>query len=609
MARKIRNGYDPDYCSRLTIWVRVNGPEIFAGSATSVVDTNHAHAHADNKQLTSSCHWEFPLDLKVPGKYEVDVKVLTWNGNAALDIPNSHPRSRCNLPLRGGPEAVTADLEALSSNQTTNIVSGGFIGFKFYYPARSCCEVCSRTPHCVYWATPPKNLPKPSKLRNGCELYFDNENGVDPEHDYMPSDGQMGLLLQEANFSSSMESNVERSHGRPADVSIDDIAYFLGCGWSFWFTLDFPCVSGDLDDRVYIQNTSFSLAPKHGDSWYEGMAMPTTLNKTTLPLCMKENEDFRNHRGRWVRLPFPSEDICPNLVFNKGGRGWDITRFDSEQPYCWYWDDLSRMGTACIEINCQQMRKRPQAFWISSLHKEKKWFGHWQNYDCDYLEFTNSQLQQCISKQKISSIIHVGKSISGIIKKYVNHRTEDIVFYDSSLPDHRSVTISTLQLLHISYNNSKILQEGFRNLPNATESQEYYWASSLFTSSERDAMLFSDYQYNVSVLAEGILREKGWKMLNAFDMSAAFTYDTAGQNDGMHIVGPAMKSLVTKLFHYMCADSTAGGSRVGIVPTTRVVTANVSFTKKKGEAPTMMTTKKQKTNIKRRRNRKENVKK
>ena len=600
MARKIRNGYEPDYCSRLTIWVRVNGPEIFAGSAISVVDTNHANAN--NEQLTSSCHWEFPFDLRVPGKYEVDVKVLTWNGNAALDIDPSGERSRCNLSLRGGPEAVTADLEALSSNQTSNIVSGGFIGFKFYYPTRSCCEVCSRTRHCVYWATPPKGLSKPSRVRNGCELYFDNGTGADPEHDYMPSNGQMGLLLPEANFSSNMESDVERSHGRPADVSIDDIAYFVGCGWSFWFTLDFPCVSGDLDDRVFSQNTSFYLSPEHGDSWVEGM---TTQNNTTLPLCVAENEDFLNHTGRWVRLPFPSEDICPNLVFDKGNRGWDITKFDPEQPYCWYWDDLSRMGTACVEMNCQLLRKRPQATWMSSLHKEKKWFGYWQNYHCDYLEFTNSQLQRCISDQKVSSILHVGKSISENIEKYVNHRTEDVVFYDSSQPDHRTVTISTLGLLHISYNNREKLREKFRNLPNATESNDYYWVSTLFQSSERDAMLFSDYQYNVSVLAEGILREKGWKMLNAFDTSAAFTYDTAGQNDGMHIVGPPMKSLVTKLFHYMCADSTAESSRVGIVPTTRVVTANISATMKKGEASIMKTTKRK--NMKRRGKRKENV--
>ena len=37
-------------------------------------------------------------------------------------------------------------------------------------------------------------------------------------------------------------------------------------------------------------------------------------------------------------------------------------------------------------------------------------------------------------------------------------------------------------------------------------------------------------------------------------MSAAFTYDTATQNDGMHIIGPTMKMIITKIFHFLCLD-------------------------------------------------------
>jgi hypothetical protein len=38
----------------------------------------------------------------------------------------------------------------------------------------------------------------------------------------------------------------------------------------------------------------------------------------------------------------------------------------------------------------------------------------------------------------------------------------------------------------------------------------------------------------------------------------AFTYDSATQMDGMHIVGPPMKMIVTKLFHYVCKDVVDG---------------------------------------------------
>jgi len=80
--------------------------------------------------------------------------------------------------------------------------------------------------------------------------------------------------------------------------------------------------------------------------------------------------------------------------------------------------------------------------------------------------------------------------------------------------------------------------------------------STYFLSSEREPVLYNDYLYNISILSEEILLEKGWKMLNAYDLSAAFTYDSAGQNDGMHILGPAAKAVVTKFFHYLCSDST-----------------------------------------------------
>ena len=59
------------------------------------------------------------------------------------------------------------------------------------------------------------------------------------------------------------------------------------------------------------------------------------------------------------------------------------------------------------------------------------------------------------------------------------------------------------------------------------------------------SLLFSQMEYDALV-------PKGYKMINGFDVTAAFTYDTAGQFDGMHIVGPPIRSIVTKFFHHLC---------------------------------------------------------
>jgi hypothetical protein len=38
-------------------------------------------------------------------------------------------------------------------------------------------------------------------------------------------------------------------------------------------------------------------------------------------------------------------------------------------------------------------------------------------------------------------------------------------------------------------------------------------------------------------------------------------YDVATQFDGMHLIGPPMKLIITKFFHYLCKDHVEG-SRV-----------------------------------------------
>jgi len=41
-------------------------------------------------------------------------------------------------------------------------------------------------------------------------------------------------------------------------------------------------------------------------------------------------------------------------------------------------------------------------------------------------------------------------------------------------------------------------------------------------------------------------------------MYVAFTYDAAAQMDGMHMLGPPVKAIVTKLFHHVCSNVIEG---------------------------------------------------
>jgi hypothetical protein len=78
---------------------------------------------------------------------------------------------------------------------------------------------------------------------------------------------------------------------------------------------------------------------------------------------------------------------------------------------------------------------------------------------------------------------------------------------------------------------------------------------SKYISSEREYEARGPIQVLKSQIARDVLEPRqNYRMLNFYDMTAAFTYDTATQGDGMHIIGPPMKMVRTKLFHYVCVD-------------------------------------------------------
>jgi hypothetical protein len=201
-----------DECELLVLWVRVNGPEIFAGAAQAVQvpeETGESEAEADFTASSSSssapCHWEFPFDLLVSGDYHVTVKLLLGNphttikgyyGNNATTTPDgTHINgdvSGMQCPFQtGGPDRVY-----MTSSSSLNSTSGDIItdsypfhqgvhGFKLYGPVKSCCEMCSRLTGCKHWATPPDHF-NASFQRNGCELYFKDAANMIPASKLLP---------------------------------------------------------------------------------------------------------------------------------------------------------------------------------------------------------------------------------------------------------------------------------------------------------------------------------------------------------------------------------------------------------------------------------------
>lgn len=516
-------------CSLLTIWVRVDGPEIFAGKAKMVPQL------VPSNDKWQPCQWSFPFDLAIPGDYRVDAKLLLWNGAVEFD-------------------GMTQCAEQTKEENGTAVMHeypqrAGFKGFKMYDPVLACCEICTRLgPGCRQWATPPLQLPQPSLASNGCDLFFGNDTDpalVPVSHLIpnatvtLPYSGRRQRIMDRRLLGAA---KVKQMHGAPYELPT---MQFLGCGWSYHYTLDFPCLSGNLDDRVPMSARSFTLPPAVGEL--------DPVEDPQLPLCTIANEAQGEHYGRWVRAPYPGPEACPepwkaDPQFNTR---FDITMVDPHRPNCWHRDNLSVVGHKCMEVNCKLID--PTSRWMSDLHQEKEWYGTWQPYNCRYIEFTNEQLSRCLVEQKISSIRTDGASISQYLNEYLDQRLKDVALYDQ-IPHSRNIVLSTLRLLARAKLPLYKIEEAFQNYPNSTDFNTWYFTSGLFLSSERDIWTQVERMEELQRLAAKVMVPKGHKMLNAFDMSAAFTYETATQFDGMHIVGPPMKMMITKLFHHICTE-------------------------------------------------------
>ena len=541
-------------CSKWTLWVRVAGPEIFAGSAQAVP----SHGLFPGQ----TCHWELPFNLQVVGQYEVDARLMLYNGKASPQ--GDAVRALCetqqnfDIPIDDFP------------------ISSGFLGFKFYSPLESCCEICSREPLCKYWVTPPLSVTPGIPRWSGCELFFHEPAD---STDYSRLETRRRLAAENIHIPAN-ESEVHPNfrsiknmtgieyraglplifHGKPHPV---ETSYFMGCGWSFWHTQTYPCLDPSLDDAILV----------FPSSQFDFSAERSELVPTENRLCTLQDEypsdrfTMMTDAGRWVRLPWPDTSECPLEMKNDPSiDSFDVILNDGDRPMCWFRDDLSQIGKRCLEYCAHQDAHHP---WQSSLKKETQHYSIWKNYQCDYLQFTDADLQQCVTSKRIGSYDVQGASIAEFVRQYVKLRFAPIELYSppaeaadavSNTTRPVKLVISTFKIPHVLWHkNMSQWREVLEATPAVAEDEEAYFLTGYYYSSEREPWVTVDLAESLAEMMQEILIPKGWRMLNGFDISAAFTYEVATQEDGLHMIGGPVKMVLTKLLHHLCHESLATG--------------------------------------------------
>ncbi len=254
------------------------------------------------------------------------------------------------------------------------------------------------------------------------------------------------------------------------------------------------------------------------------------FSKFEVRACDLDDEKLDVSNGRWVRHVYPDDSECSPMEQDTKTLGFRVAmlRYDGDQPpQCWHRDDLTQIANSCAEPGCQWVVNHR---WVTDLKRETNWYGFWQPYQCQYLEMGDNEIQQCVDRKQISSISLQGASIKQILMSYMSQKLQAIKMTTAG---NRTVFLDTLKMPHLLWHNGvhdyqKHLETNFASVVNDSEN-EHFFITGFYYTSEREPHVQVDRSLQFSKMAETILIPKGYKMINAFDVTSAFAFDTDGQ--------------------------------------------------------------------------------
>ena len=397
---------------------------------------------------------------------------------------------------------------------------------------------------------------------DNCELYFDN---IKDDLDFLDRDSAH-YLGRDRNYSFIQQNPSDfPSFRRRLVVNANEIkkpwpigespskgsprpgteTYFIGCGWSSMMTFENPCHYPS-DDVVFGSGQKISI-----DAGTSSREHDVSISRS----CNLQDERLDVSNGRWVRYPFPDDSECSTFeedTIAANFRGFRPLYRGDKPPRCWFRDDLTKIGTSCAEPGCQFVVNHR---WTTDLKRESKWMGTWESYDCSYEDMGDDLIQKCVDEKKISKIELKGASFKNMIDGYMKQKLQKINMTNSTVNGTHTVVLDTLKMPHVLWHLTvDEHRQNLENMANVTSDVEYYWLSGFYVTSEREPHVHVDRSLQFSKVTMDVLTPKGYKMINGFDVTAAFGFDTDGKADGLHITVPPLRAIITKFFHHLCQD-------------------------------------------------------
>jgi hypothetical protein len=511
------------YDLELLIWIRLtSNSEIVSGTANPGHPRKASDKHSNDP--LPPCHWTYLVPHSLtPDLYTLSVKLLSVDGG--LDFANQ----KCHAVEGGSYPSILPHLQVFSP--------------KFYGGRISCCEVCTRLPWCEAWMFP--SLPREGVVydkgkdqypEKTCELFAkDAKILFDPVKDM----SIRNKTQQEQDGQNPYFAGVSRK---------EKTMHFLGCGWSVQYYLT-PCLDEGRDDMpTMMKRQMIVVKPTEKDN-------PTPPATSEKPLC-----DLKGmSRGRWVATP-PSISCSYELdhkVYNSA-RFYKFKHIASQPEECWIHENFGILTSTCAEGGCGGYQ---QGIWFSELRPDKidktsdvsklltkgATFKYtWQSYDdCKSPLYTDDQIVSIFNNTFARPILE-GASLKEAFFNYVEQRFS--VLDDKIQYGHRKFLASTLAFPHRLWNLSNEQFIAFLEDQHTRKKGDVLiYMPGPFYSSEREDHVTQRRAEVFTEIARPILTRKGWIEVEWFSISQAISFDSAGQNDGLHVAGPPMKQLFQQI--------------------------------------------------------------
>ena len=177
----------------------------------------------------------------------------------------------------------------------------------------------------------------------------------------------------------------------------------------------------------------------------------------------------------------------------------------------------------------------------------------WKPYSCTIPLYTDEMIRTCFAEKGYARPVVKGDSISDFFRTYVEQRVKGARLTQFGS---RAFEIQNFKLAHIVWHEDTVEAAvpvfKANGLEKGTGGARFWMLGPFFSSEREHHIMPGRYEYMASSMRETI-EGAGYMEVDWREISKALAFDSATYLDGLHVVGPPMKTLFNIFIHAACS--------------------------------------------------------